>query len=711
MEVENVIFDKSKSSEEYSTYIRNVILVLARQKNMQTQQAGQMSHQMPLGGAGRGMGVPGMQGGGAGGGGGMMPATMNPRPGMAMNPMAPSNYPYQGGMGPSQGQVAVTMQPRPQAPPQYNSAMYQQPGQMPGMVQQPGRFVGGQPGYTGMQPGANYPPQSLGMMQQPGSYAVGGRYPGSSQIMMSSGAAGMAGMRMPMGIRSQMPTGPMMTNQPMSVPGHMGAPTGPTSYTMDSGVQPVRAIPNPSYPAVRPSGAPQMQSGVPSPYNSALTGSPSQQQAMQGGPASSMPSSIGGATVPGSSAAQPPLPPSSGVSGSDQQQGAAAGGAPGASGPTGQIGNPPTPRPAQSSIRDMPVPSPAPPTPLLPASPATSGIGSPAQQPMMTPEENEAYLRKLNELQRYAPLLNKWITRLSQSHGDNRRNDQYVKLKSLYNLLSNEQRRVPLATLMKCEAALVKMFDQPQSKETNQEPPPSVGGQSQTSSAAGSVAPPTNPAPSSSSQPSSSTPLPITSSTTTTTTAASSSLSSLPPPAEPVVPPVRLADPSKSKSLMDFKMIPSPPPTCGNLLDTIRAKPLPPERVPPAKRLCNRESPSIPPSLLRELAVLDHFKIKLLPKENQFDKSTTLRCSLEDNGLPEVPALTVTIPPNYPSVSPICNLNDYHNNSVPFLKSVGKLLSEKLMRSHWTYSLSLLLTSWEDCVLRAMARELTSLED
>ena len=122
-------------------------------------------------------------------------------------------------------------------------------------------------------------------------------------------------------------------------------------------------------------------------------------------------------------------------------------------------------------------------------------------------------------------------------------------------------------------------------------------------------------------------------------------------------------------------------------------------------------SPTIPPSLLRELAVLDHFKIKLLPKENNFDKSTTLSCSLEDSGLPAVPALTVTIPPNYPSVSPICNLSEYHNNGLPFLKSVGKLLSEKLMRSHWTYSLSLLLTSWEDCVLRAMARELTSLEE
>ena len=116
----------------------------------------------------------------------------------------------------------------------------------------------------------------------------------------------------------------------------------------------------------------------------------------------------------------------------------------------------------------QPVPSPAPPTPLLPASPATSGIGSPAQQPLMTPEDNEAYLRKLNELQRYTPLLSKWITRLSQSQGDNRRGDQIVRLKSLHNLLNNEQRRVPLATLMKCEAALVKMFDQSREKESHE---------------------------------------------------------------------------------------------------------------------------------------------------------------------------------------------------------------------------------------------------
>jgi hypothetical protein len=90
----------------------------------------------------------------------------------------------------------------------------------------------------------------------------------------------------------------------------------------------------------------------------------------------------------------------------------------------------------------------------------------------MTPEDNEAYLRKLKELQRYTPLLSKWITRLSQSQDHNRRGDQIVRLKSLFNLLNNEQRRVPLATLMKCETALVKLFDQ--SKEESHEAPQNV---------------------------------------------------------------------------------------------------------------------------------------------------------------------------------------------------------------------------------------------
>ena len=90
------------------------------------------------------------------------------------------------------------------------------------------------------------------------------RYPGGGQMMMSGGggAPGM-GMRMPMTMRTQMPpiNQPggiaMVNNQPMSVPGQMrGNPAG--YNVMESGVQPVRGVANPSHPTPRPPSAPQV---------------------------------------------------------------------------------------------------------------------------------------------------------------------------------------------------------------------------------------------------------------------------------------------------------------------------------------------------------------------------------------------------------------------------------------------------------------------
>lgn len=84
--------------------------------------------------------------------------------------------------------------------------------------------------------------------------------------------------------------------------------------------------------------------------------------------------------------------------------------------------------------------SPAPATPILPPSPATAG-NSPAHQPSMTPEENEAYLRKFQELQMYVPLLERMLTRVTKQPNDDRRNDQCTKLKSLHGLLQDNSKR------------------------------------------------------------------------------------------------------------------------------------------------------------------------------------------------------------------------------------------------------------------------------
>ena len=80
-----------------------------------------------------------------------------------------------------------------------------------------------------------------------------------------------------------------------------------------------------------------------------------------------------------------------------------------------------------------------------------------------------------------------------------------------------------------------------------------------------------------------------------------------------------------------------------------------------------------------------------------------------DEGLPQVPSLTICIPPTYPLASPQVDLAQYTNSS-SFLKSVGKLLSEELVQSHSTYTLSFLLTSWMECVMRATTNELASPE-
>jgi len=80
-----------------------------------------------------------------------------------------------------------------------------------------------------------------------------------------------------------------------------------------------------------------------------------------------------------------------------------------------------------------------------------------------------------------------------------------------------------------------------------------------------------------------------------------------------------------------------------------------------------------------------------------------------DDGLPQVPSLTICIPPNYPLASPQVDLADYGNSS-SLLKVVSKLLSDQLLRRHSGYTLSFLLTSWMECVMRATASELSTRE-
>ena len=110
--------------------------------------------------------------------------------------------------------------------------------------------------------------------------------------------------------------------------------------------------------------------------------------------------------------------------------------------------------------------------------------------------------------------------------------------------------RVPLQTLMKCGVALEKMFDnQPKENSDAVNPPLSVK------------------APTS---------IPPTSSTAT-------------PISEPVVPEPKFSTSPQSQSLLDFKMVHSPPATCSNLMETTQSRVFPPDErlLPIMKKYCD----------------------------------------------------------------------------------------------------------------------------
>ncbi|XP_064392740.1 mediator of RNA polymerase II transcription subunit 15-like isoform X2 [Halichondria panicea] len=556
-ELEQAVYDKSKTREEYNHYLQQVLLRLARGRRSGGPTGGNM-----------------MQQGGMG---------MNPTPSYTQ----PQYSQYSSGVRPGVD-MSMGMNQTSQPPGYVHHGGYQRPVvashpnqpfnqiRMPGQQQMYGQPpMANQGGYTGMPPRYNVHPNMIpgGMMR--------GQVPGMTQ-RPNQGVPGMAPVQNP-------------------------------SASNYAGVHSVQAISNPSY-----------------------TGPTVSQSFSQATPIGMQPSS------------RPDAPPTSAPanmagdqSGVKVQQ-------------SGPGGNPPTPHPPSMQGG---VPSPAPPTPLLPASPATSGVGSPAQQPSITPEENEVYMRKLAELQKYIPLLQKWISKLTKED----RNNQLPKLKQLYSLLSSNNKRVPISTLMRCGEALDKMFNNDQSSRESHS----------------SFSDPTTPQ----ARP------PVTT-----------------PHSEPVVPQSKLVEPRHSPSLLEFKRVPSPPSNYESLLGAIHTRPLPPERLPPAKRMYE---PLIPFGLMRELATISKVKVKQFPSENRFDKSTILQCALDDDGLYPVPPLTIRIPSNYPLVSPVCDLTSYHTSTNSTLvMEVGRTLSERLSRSVHTYSLSSLLSDWEMCVLRAMSNQL-----
>lgn len=81
-----------------------------------------------------------------------------------------------------------------------------------------------------------------------------------------------------------------------------------------------------------------------------------------------------------------------------------------------------------------------------------------------------------------------------------------------------------------------------------------------------------------------------------------------------------------------------------------------------------------------------------------------------DNGLPPLPPITVRVPAEYPHCSVECNLSRYDGPS-PLHTAIGQALKEALSSSHRTHTLSSVLSSWEHCIVMAMAEALSVQEE
>ncbi len=298
-------------------------------------------------------------------------------------------------------------------------------------------------------------------------------------------------------------------------------------------------------------------------------------------------------------------------------------------------------------------------------SPAGGGVRSLAPSPMSTtantPQnvdqqpgsvEDQQYLEKIREMSKYIEPLKIRIARMGNEDAG-----KLEKMKKLMDILSNPNKRMPMETLKKCEAVLMRMLDAP------------GGGQ------AGGSGPPSQPLP------------PVT----------SSSSSSINPLLEAII------------NLRNTKQQP-----INHALQKTFAAPL--EAIygseislPPLPKR-RRQDPDdafdsvVSPVIEGEVAQLQkQFHVTVNPAGERGTGAVSLVCHLEDTNLPSVPPIQVCLPPAYPEdASPQCDMADVADNySTPFLARVESALSARLAKMPGRYTLTQLLGAWEMAVRSA----------
>ncbi|XP_046385409.1 mediator of RNA polymerase II transcription subunit 15 [Ischnura elegans] len=265
------------------------------------------------------------------------------------------------------------------------------------------------------------------------------------------------------------------------------------------------------------------------------------------------------------------------------------------------------------------------------------------------PVEDQAYREKVRQLSKYIEPLRRMIARMGNDDVE-----KLSKMKKLLEILSNPSKRMPLETLLKCEVVLEKL-DLKRGE-------------------GGSVGP------------------------------------SLPPP---LPPPIQLPSLKEhhffsplleavSNHLHSLVINHTLQRTFGPSMEALFGPEI--KMLPPPMKRNKVEEPAndVPEVLQGEIARLDQrFKVSLDPTQHPGSKAVHLVCWLDDRHLPCVPPISLTVPGDYPSNPPKCELSPLEYGSTPFLSTVQKALWSRIGKLPSQYSVSQLLDTWEMSVRQA----------
>ncbi|XP_062942177.1 mediator of RNA polymerase II transcription subunit 15 isoform X5 [Cynocephalus volans] len=311
------------------------------------------------------------------------------------------------------------------------------------------------------------------------------------------------------------------------------------------------------------------------------------------------------------------------------------------------------PAPSPSSFLPSPSPQPSQ-SPVTARTPQNFSVPSPG--PLNTPvnpssvmspasssqAEEQQYLDKLKQLSKYIEPLRRMINKIDKN--EDRKKD-LSKMKSLLDILTDPSKRCPLKTLQKCEIALEKLKND--------------------------MAVPT------------------------------------PPP--PPVPPTKqqyLCQPLLDAVLANIRS-----PVFNHSLYRTFVPAMTAIHGPPitAPVLCTRkrkfeedERQSIPNVLQGEVARLDpKFLVNLDPSHCSNNGTVHLICKLDDKDLPSVPPLELSVPADYPAQSPLWIDRQWQYDANPFLQSVHRCMTSRLLQLPDKHSVTALLNTWAQSIHQA----------